>query len=378
MNVQFLNQDFISNAIKQIGSEEAGAKIMEKKSKIIAFKISDLSLPATMILKQEAISVGGDFATPKECILAKEMHYDGVLFGTIGQINRIITKLQSQPFGLKNLAIQLKKFIKNLDFENQIMAVINITPDSFFADSRSDTPNAIQKIERLLNQDLVGIIDIGGASSRPGSELIDYREELKRLEKVFDYVKQKELYRYKKFSIDTYNTEVAQAALDSGFAIVNDVSGFKEESMMELVGRYKATAILMHTQGTPKEMQNLTNYENLFQDMDRFFETKLEKLNEYGVSDIVLDIGFGFAKNMEQNLDLIRNLEHFRKFNLPILVGASRKNTIQRILEKEAKDCLSGTLALHFFALQNGANILRVHDVEEHIDLLKIYKAYYA
>ncbi|MCE3040438.1 dihydropteroate synthase [Helicobacter anatolicus] len=378
MEVKFLNQDFIVKEIAQIGSDIAGAKIMEKKAKIIAFKITNLPTPAVMILKQEALSVGGDFATPKECILVEKSHYDGILFGTIGQLQRVIAKLSIQPFGLKELGGILKKHISCKEFSQKIMAVINVTPDSFFKSSRNSVQSAITQIETLIAQKQAEIIDIGGASSRPGSALINPQEELERLQEIFKHIAKNQLFKHVQFSIDSYNTLVAQNALDSGFSILNDVSGLKDIKMIQLAGEYQAQVVLMHTQGTPQEMQNLTNYKNLFLEMDEFFVQKIATLQAYGVCDIILDIGFGFAKNMEQNMELIKNLAHFQKFGYPLLVGASRKSTIQKILNKEAEDTLSGTLALHFLALQNGANILRVHDVIEHRDIIKIFKAYYA
>lgn len=375
MYIQQINKNFCHQAIKRIQSDSFGVKIMSNKSEILAFKIFDLSLPATMILKQEAISVGGDLATPKSCILAKDKYYDSVLFGTISQISRIIEKCRIQPFGLKDLAVQLQTFLKQKQSQPKIMAVVNVTPDSFYQDSRQTTKSAINRILSLLKTE-VDIIDIGGASSRPGSDLIDPLEEKNRLKEVFSFIASNALYKQKDFSIDTYNVEVAREALKSGFCWINDVSGFADEKMMQLAREYQAGVFLMHTRGTPKEMQHLVSYQNLFQEMDLFFEQKISKLLKYEIKDIILDIGFGFAKNMQQNLTLIKHIGHFRKFGYPILVGASRKRTIQEIIKKEAKDALSGTLALHLLALENGANILRVHDEIEHLDLLKIYEAY--
>ncbi|CBG39410.1 dihydropteroate synthase [Helicobacter mustelae] len=374
--IKTLNPDFLPQAFARIGSDAMGCAIMGKKSQILAFEITHLSLSATLILKQEAIGVGGDFATPRDCILARDAFYDGVLFGTKAQLQRLLNKLKTQPFGLGDLAKRLKAHLsQRKDFGTQIMAVINLTPDSFFVDSRSNALDAKQKILSLLEME-VGMIDIGGASSRPGSQILEAEEELLRLREVFDFIASQKLYLQKKFSIDTYNVEVAKAALDSGFAILNDVSGFQNPGMLELAASYKATVILMHTRGSPKEMQNLTNYEHLFGEMSAFFAEKITALKNMGVYDIILDIGFGFAKNLEQNLDLIAHLRHFESFGLPLLVGASRKSTIQKILNKTPEDSLSGTLAMHFLALLNGANILRVHDPLEHLDLLKIYQAY--
>ncbi|WP_104697889.1 MULTISPECIES: dihydropteroate synthase [unclassified Helicobacter] len=375
MYIQQINRDFCHQAIEEIQSDSFGRKIMSDKSEILAFKVFGLSLSATMILKQEAISVGGDFATPRDCILAKDKYYDGILFGSVSQINRIIKKCKIQPFGLKEFAFQLQAFLKPRKFQPKIMAVVNVTPDSFYQDSRQSVQGAIDRITALLQTE-VDIIDIGGASSRPGSDLIDPMEEKNRLKEIFHFIASNQLFKQKEFSIDTYNVEVAREALKNGFCWINDVSGFADEKMMYLAKEYQAKVFLMHTRGTPKEMQQLTSYQNLFEEIDLFFKQKISKLLEYKIGDIVLDIGFGFAKNTQQNLTLIKHLGHFKKYGYPILVGASRKRTIQEIIKKEAKNALSGTLALHLLALENGADILRVHDEMEHLDLLKIYKAY--
>lgn len=376
MYIQQINSANIFQEMQEIQSDAIGMTIMDKKSKIIAFKIFNLSLSATMILKQEALSVGADLATPRDCILAEKKNYDSILFGTFSQLQRIIYKCKMQPFGLKEFALNLQSFLKfKKEKKYSVMAVVNVTPDSFYSSSRQDAKSAIQRIEHLVQTD-VDIIDIGGASSRPGSELIDHIEENRRLVEVFDFVASNELFKQKDFSIDTYNIEVAIKALEHGFCWINDVSGFANEEMMRLAGDKHAKVFLMHTRGNPKQMQNLTEYKNLFGDIDDFFTQKIQKLLDYGVRDIVLDIGFGFAKNQQQNLLLIKHLEHFKKFGFPILVGASRKSTIQSILNKEARDTLSGTLTMHLLALQNGADILRVHDEIEHLDMIKILEAY--
>lgn len=375
MYIQQINTESILQAMQEIQSDASGIAIMDKKSKMIAFKIFNLSLSATMILKQEALSVGADLATPRDCILAEKKNYNSVLFGTFSQLQRIVHKCKIQPFGLKELALNLQSFLKPKEKKCSIMAIVNVTPDSFYSNSRQNTKSAIQRIEHLMQTD-VDIIDIGGASSRPGSDLIDPIEENKRLAEVFDFIASNKLFKQKDFSIDTYNVEVATKALEHGFCWINDVSGFANEEMMRLAGDKRAKVFLMHTRGNPKQMQNLTEYENLFEDIDSFFTEKIQKLLDYGVGDIVLDIGFGFAKNQQQNLLLIKHLEHFKKFGFPLLVGASRKSTIQSILNKEARDTLSGTLAMHFLALQNGADILRVHDEVEHLDMIKILEAY--
>ncbi|PAF53345.1 dihydropteroate synthase [Helicobacter sp. 13S00482-2] len=380
-SIKRINPQVLCEYLKKINTDEAGSNIMMKKGEIFSFYITSLSLPATNILKQEALSVGGDFATPYECILGKESHYDGVLIATKSQLERIIKKCKIQPFGLKEIAKSISEHLKHgtsISSENKassaIMAIINITPDSFFAPSRHSTQGCIDKIHYLIDKG-ISLIDIGAASSRPGSDLIDPQEEIDRIKEIAKYIKNQNLNQKAIFSIDTYNASTADFALFHGFKIINDVSGFADLDMAKIAAKYGAKVILMHTKGTPKNMQELTDYENLFSHIDHFFAEKIEYLKSYGIEDIILDIGIGFAKETLDNLALINHLKHFKHFGYPLLVGASRKSVVGAIIDKPPLERLNGTLALHLLAFQNGADILRVHDVDEHIDVLKIYQA---
>lgn len=380
-SIKRINPHTLNNEIQKLGSDEAGLKIMIKKGEIFSFHISSLPLAAVNILKQEALSVGGDFATPRDCILGKQSHYDGILIATKSQLERIAKKCQIQPFGLKIIASKIIEHLKSnsyssLDTEitSNIMAIINITPDSFFAPSRHNIQESIDKIHNLINNG-IKLIDIGAASSRPGSDLIDTKEEIERLSEIALYIKSQNLSQKATFSIDTYNPLTADFALSCGFKIINDVSGLADADMLKVASKHNAKVILMHTQGTPKDMHELTDYQNMFAQMDDFFAAKIECLKSCGINDIILDVGIGFAKNQLQNLALINHLAHFKHFGYPLLVGASRKSVIGNIINKPPTERLSGTLALHLLAFQNGADILRVHDAQEHIDLLKVYQA---
>lgn len=374
MKIQRLHPSSIPHNMKSINVDSIGQKIMGKKTSLFAFEIRDLSFEAAHILKQESLSVGGDCATPRDSIRHKGENI-AILFGTKSQLEKMLPKLAIQPFGLKELKKQLETHLKTTFHKPSIMAIVNITPDSFYADSRHDTKSAIDRIHQLLQKE-VDIVDIGAASSRPGSELICPDDEISRLKDIAKHIYKHNLYEKALFSIDTYNPQTADYALSSGFHIVNDVSGFSAKDMPKVCAKHKAKAILMHTKGTPKSMQNLTHtYTHLFCDIDDFFAQKIELLKKEGIEDVILDIGFGFAKDNTQNISLIKHLSHFEHFGLPLLVGASRKNTIGEITHRQTQDRLYGTLALHLYALQNGANILRVHDEDAHIDMLRVYKA---
>lgn len=374
--IQRINPSSLRREFEKIGVEEVGAGIMEKKSHDYLFHLYDLPLSALHILKQEAISVGADLATPKDAILCQRQSYEAILLGNHSQMLRLVQKCSSQPFGLKAVAQTLKEHIQaKSEGKPQIMAILNITPDSFYEGSRFGVEEAVKQIERYISLG-VEIIDIGGASSKPGSALISSEEEIGRLGGLFNEVVKRGLGERVKLSIDTYNYQTAEYALKSGFRILNDILGFSDERMFEVCSKYDAEAVLMHSRGTPKDMQTLTHYPSLFAELDEFFASKIERAKEFGISKLILDIGFGFAKELEHNLALVRDLRHFKHFNLPLLVGASRKNTIGLLTQKSIEERLSGTLAMHQVALENGADILRVHDAQEHLDMIAITQAF--
>lgn len=373
--IQRLNPNLLEAQLQALKTDPQGIKIIKKKSHDFVFKIFSLPLSAMHILKQEALSVGADLATPKDAILCRKTHYDSILLGSFSQLSRIVQKCLIQPFGLKEIAQIIKKHINaQAAHPPKLMAILNLTPDSFFEGSRFSWQEALQTIRNYIELG-IPIIDIGGASSRPTSDLISPEDELNRLKDLILLIFNEGLNEKVSLSIDTYNPEVADFALSYGFEILNDILGFRDPLMIETCAKHQATAILMHSRGTPKTMQTLTNYKNLFQEIDLFFEEKIAELHENRISKIILDIGFGFAKEKEHNLSLIQNLMHFKHFSLPLLVGASRKNTIGILTKQPIEKRLSGTLALHQIALHNGANILRIHDVQEHLDMLKIHEA---
>lgn len=374
MQVVRVGEALASETLKRVGADEVGYKIMAQKAQMYYFALHDLEYVASAILKQEALSVGAEYATPREQILYRGEKV-GLLIANKSQLKRLITKLTAQDFGLKSLAAMLKSHLQaHAGCEAKIMAIVNVTPDSFYAPSRKSTTGAIERIYELLEEG-VAYIDVGAASSRPGSEIIESSEEIARLREVCAEIDSKQLYKSAQFSIDTYNPKTAEFALKSGFSIINDVSGFSNPQMAEVNTAFGANAIIMHSKGTPKTMQTLTHYENLFGEIDEFFGRKIEEILQAGGKEIILDVGFGFAKDDAQNLALVNHLAHFKHFGYPLLLGASRKNTLGQITGRLANDRLASTLALHLLGVQNGADILRVHDSKEHSDMLKVYYA---
>lgn len=254
-----------------------------------------------------------------------------------------------------------------------VMGIVNITPDSFYSGSRKETLNdAIKQAEQIL-EDGGTIIDIGGQSTTPTSSMLDASEELKRISPIIREIRK--TFPNAILSIDTFYSEVAKAAVEEfGVNIINDISGGQIDDMMfETVAKLNVPYILMHMRGTPQTMQQLTNYNNLLKDIFYYFSQKVSQLNQLGVNDIIIDPGFGFSKTVEQNYKLMANLKYFDIFELPLMVGISRKTMIYKLLDTTPSESLNGTTALNTFALNSGANILRVHDVKQAVECIKIY-----
>lgn len=255
----------------------------------------------------------------------------------------------------------------------KVMGILNVTPDSFYSASREQNSGSIlTKVEEMLH-DGASIIDIGGMSSRPGAELISTKEELERTD-VIRLISSE--FPEAILSIDTFRSEVAKAAMENGAHIINDITGGEgDKDMFKYVGENRIPYILMHMRGNSETMQSLTDYDNLLSDMSHYFSEKIELLKSFGAKDIILDPGFGFAKNLEQNYDLMNKLDYFEAFDESILVGISRKSMIYKLLGTTSEDALNGTSVLNTIGLMKGAKILRVHDVKEAVECVKIVNA---
>ena len=254
---------------------------------------------------------------------------------------------------------------KLMDFtEPKIMGIINVTPDSFYGGSRVDSVSALlSKAEAMANEG-VDVFDVGGYSTRPGAAEISVTEEIDRVSSSIEVLKKH--FPEIPISIDTFRASVAKEAIYNGAEIINDISGGALDSaMFPLVAELQVPYILMHMRGNPKNMQEHTNYQNLLIDILFDLADKVKELRSSGVKDIIVDPGIGFAKNIDQNFELIKELKQFQILGCPILIGISRKSFIYKTLKITAEDSLNATTALHTFALLNGASILRVHDVKE-------------
>ncbi|HSI77782.1 MAG TPA: dihydropteroate synthase [Lunatimonas sp.] len=261
--------------------------------------------------------------------------------------------------------------------EPWIMGIINITPDSFFSASRSlgKKEETLKKAGKML-EDGASILDIGGYSSRPNAIHISIEEELKRVIPVIRSIK--EVYPQAIVSIDTFRHEVAEKAVWAGADIVNDISGGQlDKRMIPVVGKLAVPFICMHMRGNPGNMQDFTIYDNLEKEIVDYFSIKMKECREAGIKDVILDLGFGFAKTLDQNYQLLKNLNHFSLIGVPILVGISRKSMIYKYLGGGPLEALNGTTALNMAALIGGAEILRVHDVKEAKETIDLFKKIY-
>ncbi|MCZ6158264.1 dihydropteroate synthase [Campylobacter ureolyticus] len=364
------NKTNFNEICKFIKPEKIGEKLMKKKASLNFFFIKDLKDPAANILKQDALSIGAELVCQRSAILGRSIG-NALLIANDKQLASLAKKEALQDFGLKDLS----KFIKK-DFirpkKPEIMGVVNINEDSFNKASRVNTKTGIQRIEKQIN-DGASYIDLGGVSSRPGSKYCGRDEEFRRIKDIISEIYKLNLYEKAKFSLDSFDEYCLEYALNHGFTFINDISA--DLNLCKLAKKYNATYSLMHMKGDPTNMQKDPKYDDLIDEIDEFFKVKLDEIYSYGVKDIVLDPGIGFGKSASDNLFLIKHLEHFLHFNFPLFVGASRKSVINYYSKSEVDERLAGSLYLHLKAYENGATIIRTHDVFEHSQMFKLHEA---
>lgn len=386
-----INQELLHEAIAGIGAHPASLPIFANKSHILPYKFLKVRTPAANILKQEMLAVGGDAVVPTGCIVNADKYVEVLLLGTRKHYTLLLQKLQLMPyFGLQQVAADLQAALapepvktvladgRILTYEKmRVMGILNITPDSFYAGSR--VPQLAQVVERAGRMLAQGadILDIGGESTRPGSDSVDGEEELRRVLPVIEALRKN--YPQAILSIDTYRAATAEAALNVGADLINDISAMEADAkMLDIVVKTKAPIILMHMRGTPKNMQQNCNYHNVVQEVAVYLVERAQLLRAQGVGaeKIILDPGIGFAKNVEQNLLLMRNLQTLTSFGYPVLLAASRKSTIGAVLGNiPAEKRLEGTIATSLQAVYAGANMVRVHDVQENVLAIRMLEA---
>ena len=254
----------------------------------------------------------------------------------------------------------------------KVMGILNITPDSFYDGGMyKDQSNIVHQVQKMLDEGAT-FIDVGAYSSKPNANEVSLDEELSRILPIITLLIKH--FPYIIISVDTFRAEVAKQCIEKGAALVNDISaGHLDENMLETVAKLNVPYIMMHMRGNPKTMQQQTNYDNILKEVLFYFSERITTARALGIKDIIIDPGFGFAKTLEQNFELLNVLEGFKITNLPLLAGLSRKSMIYKTLEKSPAEALNGTTALNMIALQKGASILRVHDVKEAVECVTLF-----
>ncbi|MDG1337338.1 MAG: dihydropteroate synthase [Flavobacteriaceae bacterium] len=261
---------------------------------------------------------------------------------------------------------------KILDFSTKkIMGIVNISKDSFFDGGKYDTIDKVNNQVSKLISSGADVIDLGAASSKPGSKLIKPEEEY---DLIFNYINElTSNFKEVLFSIDTYNSSVADFALSKGFSLVNDISSGKyDKNMFQVVKKYNAGYIMMHMKGDPINMQENTKYDNVVESIISFFKIKIQELEKLNFSNIIIDPGFGFGKSIDDNYEILKNLKVLKSLGKPIMAGLSRKSMIYKVLNNSPQEALNGTTVLNTLALDKGASIIRVHDVKEAVECRRI------
>ena len=392
--LKFDSLDKVREKLKAIGVDKAAFELMEGKGVCYGVLIKDCKFYHANVLKQEALSLGIDCAVQKDVVTAKVDLSDCLILGDVKRLYKLSEKLKEQNFEfLREVGQEIEASINastkgefvfrfgdrevSLKDRFMIMGILNVTPDSFSdGGDYLDVDKALKRVEEMINEG-ADIVDVGGESTRPFAEPVSLDEELRRVVPVIESVKKE--FPEVVLSIDTYKSKVAQEALDRGVEIVNDISGLGfDEKLIEVLAGSNCGIVEMHIKGTPKNMQKDPHYDDVVLEINEKFKEILEKLRSAGVDEerVVLDPGIGFGKRFENNLEILNNIEAFKIWGRPILIGTSRKSFIGGVLGIEnPKERLFGTIASNVVAFIKGAHIFRVHDVRAHKEALKLAKA---
>lgn len=369
------NTTDLRTELKRLGVDGGGIGIMADKATLHLIRICDLHVGAANILKQDALSIGADLAVPRGTVTAAVQRVDALLIATERQLQQLILKEKAQPFGLKQLSAELESFGRLEKAKKiSVMGVVNANDDSFYRASRFQGDAAMERIVAMIGEG-ADIIDLGGVSTRPGSASVSAEEELERLRPVIDLLYAEKIHEKIRLSLDSYEPSVISYALERGFHIVNDITGLSNDEVARLCGSYGATVVIMHMQGTPQTMQQNPSYDSVIHEVELFFRERIEKAERFGIRDMILDCGIGFGKRLEDNLALIAHQKHFLRLGKPLLVGASRKSMINALSPSQSEERLPGTLAVHLKAIEEGVSVVRVHDVKEHVQAIRVWEA---
>lgn len=390
-----VNQDALRYEMEHLGVYKPSVAIMLGKGKITPLKLLHVRTPAANIIKQEMLAAGGDCATPGTTITCAVPHVDILLLGNRKHYKTLLFKLKQMPyFGLPAVAAELEQYLapavrrtvladgRVLQYDNvKVMGIINVTPDSFYAGSRRTGLDAVLAQAETMLAEGAAILDIGGESARPGSDPVTAEEERKRVLPTVAAIKNR--FPESVISVDTYRAALARDAMQCGGDIINDISAMTaDEDMIRAVADTRAPVVLMHRRGVSRDMQQQCEYKNVVQEVAEYLLGQAALLQELqiGADKVILDPGIGFAKNDEQNLRLMQNLNALTVNPYPVLMAASRKSTIGNVLGGTAlplppEERLEGTLAVTAAAVYAGASLVRVHDVKENVRLIRMLEA---
>lgn len=377
-----ISENYIQSSIQEVGFDSLYAPKVTNKYVFRLFKIFGLTPQQASVLKQTALSCGSDCAVHREVLTCRIEKSDVVLGGSVSQLEQIAAKLRGQPFSLSKLAddliCHLELKLSPIELRGKVfdwsktylMGILNVTPDSFSDGGRYLSPqDALSRAQELAKYS--DILDVGGESTRPGAPKVEIEEEINRIVPVITSLREQGLGL--PISVDTRNAKTARAALLAGADIVNDVSGGAwDESMLDVVAEFQAPFVLMHSVGTPDIMQQNLCYDNLVDEVYCDLSSKIDNAVRHGVAKdkIIVDIGIGFGKTQEHNLELLRRVSEFKSLGCPLLVGVSRKSFITDAKTLEEKDL--ATLAINSVLATRGVDILRVHNPQLHQKSLEI------
>ncbi len=370
----------LEREIARIGATASSVPYMAQKATFRVVRLERVPGQAANILKQEMLAKGGECAVSEQVSRFDPTPRPCILLGTMRQYRELLDTLIHQPFGLAELGKELQITLQRYDStpaplvchdrelpigrRTLIMGIINVTPDSFSGDGvGKNVEAAVRQAERFV-QEGADILDIGGESTRPGSAGVSAAEELERVMPCLEAISERTDIA---ISIDTSKPQVAQAALEAGAHIINDVNALRAEGMVEVAAAWQAPVIIMHMRGTPRDMQKNPVYDDFMTEVYEFLAGRVEEAVAGGIaeSQIVIDPGFGFGKTVQHNLEMIRRLAEFRSLGRPVLIGPSRKSTIGKILDRPVQERMWGTAAVVAASILAGADIIRVHDVRQ-------------
>ena len=351
-------------------------------------KLEGVDTRAANLMKTSIESLGGAIAMRKEAREFTVRETDVIISGSRHTLGVLATRLKGEPFGLDGIAAEISACIstgarimswgsRTLDFTRKtyVMGILNCTPDSFYPASRANTIKDALRAGREMIEAGVDIIDVGGESTRPGSDPVPLEEEVRRVLPVVQALRAESDVMV---SVDTRRKDVAERALDAGADIINDISGLRHnEDLARLVARRKVPVVLMHMRGTPKTMQREAFYKNTISEILRELQPSIAAAMGAGIDPgmLIVDPGIGFGKRIQDNLRIIKELSSLKSLNFPILIGLSRKSFIGEILDKPVEKRLIGTITANTLAIINGANIIRVHDVSDAVEMVKIIES---